>query len=116
MCADLTKTRLDIKDEVACPLCLNRFRSDAIDDERLSVEHVIPSALGGNVVTLTCTLCNNTHGSELDRNLVSAMKAVDWLEGHNVALPSVLHNEHGHVAANEAGMARRLHRYGVGTG
>ena len=97
--ADLTALRSEFVNVVRCPLCLESFGIDAIDDNRLSVEHIIPSAVGGTLPTLTCTRCNNTHGSDLDRNLVSAMEAFDALEGQR-ELPAVFHNEQGHVAAN----------------
>jgi hypothetical protein len=100
MSADLATVCPEIAAEVACPLCLRRFTIEALEDGRLSVEHVIPGALGGNVVTLTCTKCNNTDGTELDRNLVSAMEALDGLEGRGAGLNAVWHNSTGHVAAN----------------
>ncbi len=79
---------------------MRRFTIESVEDGRLSLEHVIPSALGGNLVTLTCTKCNNTDGSELDRNLVSAMESLDALEGRGAGLDAVWHNQAGHVVAN----------------
>jgi len=64
---------------VVCPLCLEAFRLDEPDG--LTVEHPVPSTLGGRVTTLTCKACNNSHGSVLDRHLVDAQKALDGLEG-----------------------------------
>lgn len=95
----LTAIRPDIRDEVRCPLCLGHFSRDAIDDGRISLEHPIPSALGGTHLTLTCRTCNNEHGYAFDKNLVSAMKALDALQGCG-QIPVVLHSDRGHVAAN----------------
>lgn len=100
MSTDIATVCPEITAEVACPLCMRRFTVDSIEDGRLSLEHVIPSALGGNVVTLTCTKCNNTDGTELDRNLVSAMQALDGFEGRGAGLNAVWHNPTGHVVAN----------------
>lgn len=77
--ADLTVAHPHQTSVVVCPLCLREFDQNRIG--LLSVEHAIPSELGGRVETLTCTECNNQHGSKLDSHLVSAMKAMDGLEG-----------------------------------
>ena len=76
--ADLTELRPETVDEVVCPLCLARFGIDAVEDGRLSREHIVPSALGGKLLTLTCRLCNNTLGSDLDRHLVNAMRGLEF--------------------------------------
>lgn len=95
----LAKVRPDLSGVVLCPLCLGKFERQAIDDKRLSVEHIIPSKLGGNATTLTCTECNNAHGTKMDRHLVSGMKAIDALEGRE-PISMVWHNDKGHVAGN----------------
>jgi hypothetical protein len=78
---------------------MQAFTSDAISERRISVEHIIPSALGGALEAITCTECNNTHGSTLESHLVRAMQALDSLEGKG-AIPAVFHNSGGHVSAN----------------
>jgi HNH endonuclease len=49
-----------------CPICRNPFTVEALDDGRLSVEHVPPQSVGGRELLLTCTACNNTAGTKLD--------------------------------------------------
>ena len=49
-----------------CPICRNPFTVEALDDHRLSVEHVPPQSVGGGELLLTCTACNNTAGTKLD--------------------------------------------------
>jgi HNH endonuclease len=51
------------------------------EDDGLTVEHIIPGALGGTDKTLTCKKCNNTHGSELEGHLVRKIEAQDWAAG-----------------------------------
>lgn len=80
LAADLAKVRPGSADTMCCPLCLREFTMETIGE--LSLEHAIPSALGGTVETLTCKVkCNNRQGSKLDSHLVAAMKAVDGMEG-----------------------------------
>ncbi|MDT3343877.1 HNH endonuclease [Microbacterium aquilitoris] len=49
-----------------CPICET--------SDPTSKEHVPPQHLGGNVLTLTCTRCNNEFGSRLERDLL------DWFD------------------------------------
>ncbi|MSV34464.1 MAG: hypothetical protein EXQ47_02535 [Bryobacterales bacterium] len=49
-----------------CPICLNPFSVEALDDGRLSKEHVPPQGVGGHELLLTCTSCNNMAGTKLD--------------------------------------------------
>lgn len=51
------------RDVFRCPICLKVF--DSI--EHLSDAHVIPKALGGNTITLTCKRCNSEVGSRIER-------------------------------------------------
>jgi hypothetical protein len=97
--ADLSARRPESANAILCPLCMQAFTSDAISERRISVEHIIPSALGGALEAITCTECNNTHGSTLESHLVRAMQALDSLEGKG-AIPAVFHNSGGHVSAN----------------
>jgi hypothetical protein len=43
-----------------CPICRKPFTVEALDDGRLSKEHVPPQSVGGYELLLTCTECNNT--------------------------------------------------------
>src|SRR5256885_9402871 len=49
-----------------CPICRKPFTVEALDDGRLSMEHVPPQSVGGCELLLTCTACNNTAGTKLD--------------------------------------------------
>ena len=95
--ADLHTERPDLVNEVGCPLCLTWFDMTSVD--QLSQEHIIPSAVGGELLTLTCVRCNNTQGAKLDFHLAQAMKALDGLAGLG-EISSVLHNDKGHVVAD----------------
>ena len=94
--AALTRIRPDLAETVVCPLCLCEFDLSRIN--LLSVEHAIPSELGGTIETLTCTKCNNRHGSTLDKHLVSAMKAMDSLEDRTPIKANI--NRDGHISMN----------------
>jgi hypothetical protein len=94
--ADLRRMRPDLAETVVCPLCLREFDPSRIN--LLSVEHAIPSELGGTIETLTCTKCNNRDGSNLDKHFVSAMKAMDSLEGRTPIKAKM--NRYGHIAMN----------------
>ena len=49
-----------------CPICWDPFTVEALDDGRLSMEHVPPQSVGGCELLLTCTVCNNRAGTKLD--------------------------------------------------
>jgi HNH endonuclease len=104
---DLSRVNPAISGEFWCPLCTRRFNAGAITRKELSVEHVIPSALGGTVETLTCKSCNNRHGRGMEGQLVNAIRRLDTLDG-NGPLPGVFHSDRGSVAVNfllsESGM------------
>jgi uncharacterized protein YbaR (Trm112 family) len=97
---ELTKVKPNLFDVVCCPLCLREFRLEAIKD--LSQEHFVSSKLGGTGSTLTCRLCNNTGGTEFERHLVSAMKALDGFAGEDM-LAARWRNDKGLVSANVRG-------------
>lgn len=67
----------------ACPFCLRLFTRKAIKDGLLSIEHIIPSCIGGKLVTLTCKTCNNLHGTALDAKLVAHFRFRDQITGKN---------------------------------
>lgn len=55
-------TKGEFREQIGCPICLKLF--DSTDE--LSLAHIIPNALGGNIVTLTCKQCNNEVGSRIE--------------------------------------------------
>lgn len=70
-----------LRDCFLCPLCLREFSRQAIDEDLLSVEHVIPEKLGGRLKTMTCRRCNNSQGSSHDAELVNFMRSFDIRAG-----------------------------------
>lgn len=62
-----------------CPICLTLFGRE--DLSKLSEEHIIPSAIGGKLTTLTCSKCNNTQGSKLEADLVKRLRVEDIFAG-----------------------------------
>ena len=70
-----------------CPLCFRVFGIEALDegadarDPVLSVEHVVPESVGGRIVTLTCRVCNNRDGSEIDAHLTRRFRFEDSFAG-----------------------------------
>ena len=97
LAADLDKARPGSVNSVCCPLCLADFPFEAI--AQLSVEHVLSSKIHGQTKTLTCRRCNNSQGTRLDRHLVSAMRAMDGLEGTE-PIATVWRRPEGPVVAN----------------
>lgn len=87
--ADLTAMRPEFQDTVLCPLCTRAFGRSALarrDDDGLTLEHIIPGAVGGQWKTLTCKRCNNSHGSALDAHLVRMIDARNWADGDGSTL------------------------------
>lgn len=54
-------------DTFVCPLCMKPFRREDISNGNLSLEHVPPRSIKTAIKTVTCTRCNNTVGSKLQR-------------------------------------------------
>ncbi len=82
LAADLAQIRPDMTGRVLCPFCLRAFdRATLGQEDGLSVEHMIPGALGGAAKILSCRKCNNTHGSDLEGHLVRMVEARDWIAG-----------------------------------
>lgn len=64
---------------VLCPICFKKFTLQQI--EALSVEHILPHALGGKQVTLTCRInCNSVSGSEIDVHLINKIRVEQALD------------------------------------
>lgn len=57
-----------------CPICLRFFAHTENLTKSVSIEHIVPDALGGKVTTLTCRRCNNTAGAQLDSHLVKRVR------------------------------------------
>ena len=71
------RSRLFDRGNTKCPICL----ADLVDIEvergrKVTLEHAPPKAMGGQVVCLTCSRCNNA-GSILDRAVAQEKKAID---------------------------------------
>lgn len=79
-----------------CPLC---WQGTKYGD--LSLEHIVPSEVGGNRVVLTCTQCNNSHGSLYDAHLAQFQKSMDGFSGHGT-IPAKLEVLGKTVTANVA--------------
>ena len=75
-----------MKSPFVCPLCLCAFAHQHDHDNPVSVEHIIPSAIGGKLTTLTCRRCNNKDGSMVESHLV---KQVQLETGKRQAIASL---------------------------
>lgn len=64
-----------------CPLCMRAFDDASPDDGSLTLEHVVPRAVGGTFPVLTCKECNNTSGHEIDSHLKRETEFEDFLAG-----------------------------------
>lgn len=77
-----------------CPLCHQEFTGAALDSvgssRALSLEHIVPLALGGKLKTLTCTGCNNRLGSSLDAHLVNRVRSAEAVDGGGRSLKGTL--------------------------
>ena len=79
MAADLTGCRPEYRDEILCPMCLERIaRSDI---KILTKEHLLSKSLGGNAITLTCKPCNNVFGHKAQGHLAALLKTNESLRG-----------------------------------
>ncbi|QKW05575.1 hypothetical protein HUT18_03485 [Streptomyces sp. NA04227] len=72
-----------------CPLCTLAFSREAVaettpqEERALSEEHVPPGKAGGQGLLLTCTSCNNTHGSRFDSHEVIRRAMRNAAKGEN---------------------------------
>ena len=92
----LAATEISTKqtDSLPCPLCWQETRFD-----RLTLEHIVPSAVGGTQTVLTCRGCNNDHGSDFDAHLAQHQSIVDAFRGHGTLRTKL--NVNGHqLSAN----------------
>ena len=81
------RLRLFERGNTKCPICLLPFaRFEVEAGRKVTLEHVPPKAMGGQVVCLTCSRCNNS-GSRLDRSAMKAKKAIDdYVEGRGTEI------------------------------
>ena len=81
---DLLQIWPNAKRGFVCPLCLRFFEGTENLTTSVSIEHIVPDALGGTVTTLTCRRCNNTAGTQLDSHLVKRVR----VEGRSKPIPA----------------------------
>lgn len=55
--------------EYICPICGDQYDKAAVEEGRLTLEHVPPRSQGGKGLVLTCELCNNRAGHTVDAHL-----------------------------------------------
>lgn len=67
----------EFEDGVICPMCFKLFTREGLSsdfDDRLTLEDVPPIALGGQPLLLTCKVCNNKAGSQLEAHLTRMLE------------------------------------------
>lgn len=77
----IVKFEPDFENGCLCPLCMNVFfisDLDSTQENYLTIEDVPPVSLGGSPKTLTCKICNNTSGHELDIHLLRKITELDF--------------------------------------
>lgn len=79
--SNLTFHAPELENKFVCPICFRIFSEDAIESKDLTIEHIIPSSLGGSLLTLTCKDCNSLGGTLLDSHLVNRLRTEDLLAG-----------------------------------
>jgi hypothetical protein len=74
----------DFDEGYICPICFKLFDREALSteyDDHLTLEDVPPKSLGGRVVALTCKICNNWAGAQLESHLSGKLRADAFLAG-----------------------------------
>lgn len=74
-----SKNRLKIFDagNVRCPICLKAFTREEVEiGKNVTLEHVPPKSLGGQVRCLTCANCNASAGRTIDQAIAMRDKSV----------------------------------------
>jgi hypothetical protein len=71
------------EDIFVCPTCFRYFRRNALDmdESPITIEHVPPESLGGLPITLTCRICNNWAGRELESSLCHLLDVLEFSSG-----------------------------------
>jgi hypothetical protein len=72
--ADLERHAPRLRGCFACPLCYKVIQHTSPLRDVVAEEHIVPSELGGRLVTLTCRRCNNDQGSKLDAHLIQRVR------------------------------------------
>lgn len=78
------RIRPDFDEGFICPICFKMFDRNSLSkeyDDYLTLEDVPPQALGGKVCTLTCKVCNNSAGTQLESHLKNKLRADLFLAG-----------------------------------
>jgi hypothetical protein len=86
------------EDALICPLCWQETPY-----EELSLEHIVPSSVGGRCKVLTCRTCNNEQGSGLDAHLSQYQKIADAFLGHGSIPTTMTVNDRRMIANLEWG-------------
>lgn len=63
-----------------CPLCLASYTQQEVNADAITVEHAPQHALGGGEQALTCKVCNNEAGSEVDCHFVHLIERLEFKE------------------------------------
>ena len=74
-----SKSRLKFFDagNVSCPICLRAFTKEDVEiGENVTLEHVPPKSLGGQVRCLTCANCNASAGRTIDQAVAMRERAI----------------------------------------
>ena len=71
---DLARFAPALEGKFGCPICLRAVARTPHLSDVVAKEHIVPSALGGRLVTLTCRQCNNRSGSQLESHLVRRVR------------------------------------------
>jgi len=74
----------DFDEGFICPICFKLFSREALSTkyaDHLSLEDVPPRSLGGRARTLTCKVCNNWAGSQLENHLSKKLRMDAFLGG-----------------------------------
>lgn len=81
--ANLSMHTTDFPDAFVCPICFRVFHRSAIQSKPMQLDraHIVPSAIGGRLKTLTCKACNSRQGHLMDRDLVARLRSQDKLAG-----------------------------------
>lgn len=65
------------KDVYLCPVCKQPHNKIDNGENPLTLEDAPPKSLGGQANVLTCKICNNTAGHEIDFHLTERLKELD---------------------------------------
>ena len=77
----------DATDTFLCPLCMSPFKKEDIYNGTLSIEHVPPKSIKTVIKTMTCTQCNNTIGTKLQRFMTNDVRRKELEAGIELKKP-----------------------------